>query len=578
MMIATSALHILSGPGGWLGIAAFQKFLLSVSTQCAEPFTGDYFRDAKYFIAVPALFFTDTSDPSITNREIFWTLLGLMWGLLLLHALVALAHYKLIAPFGSFQLSAIRVYFPLPFLFVTALNVVAIGKHAYSGVIDDKTPYVRVVFIVAWLIFSLVFLIFWYEGLRRGYDGYFLKYRETELKVTLAAVTSNADDDAFYKTRLQRVIDWLKEYFSKFFALTGSWPLTRAWGVLRGLTSDRASYYTLIYMLFAGAFGINGAHRGVDTTFCYATYWNSSALLVVLMVLTLFFLPLRMPFLNFLWVAIHFLEFAFNATSAEYVVDDEPEGSDAAALPRYAIGVLCLHLGLATTSFVIMFNEVVLGRRQRNLERHRREQQERIGDADLDAPLLDLNKILHDGATGSPTNSATLHLRRSPSTSPTGGEPRVGASALNVSRSPSPNFRANPLMSPGGLVGSSSPPTDASFAAQTTADWKGSWAARDAEQRRLAAEEQRRQRLLDMRRFVVELHPCPARCDEHEVMLLFSVYAAIDVLIVGATAFVGIRGRRMAEAAVSSFNGRLLHGELVKLRIVEDAGGAADPL
>ena len=84
----------------------------------------------------------------------------------------------------------------------------------------------------------------------------------------------------------------------------------------------------------------------------YTMFWDYLLISVIYFAIFVFFQPFRMPLLNLLWGVARILEIALNATSASWIIDDDPVANDGSRIHQLAIATGYVRRIIVFGSFV----------------------------------------------------------------------------------------------------------------------------------------------------------------------------------------------------------------------------------
>lgn len=143
-------------------------------------------------------------------------------------------------------------------------------------------------------------------------------------------------------------------FFGRFAWLIipeGSWPLTRGYGVCRGLFRDtRCSFaiFTLLFLCVIAAVS--------NSASCQALYLNSAIVQSIYLVFFLLLRPFRIPVLNMLWVVIKVSEIVVNGCLYSFLQHNF-DGGVTDVIPALATVIVGLNAAFVFYACLVTFSE-----------------------------------------------------------------------------------------------------------------------------------------------------------------------------------------------------------------------------
>lgn len=369
---------IVTGGGGWVGLTSLQTLLVSVggNQHCAEPFTDYYFRGLYDVLVAP----TAMVDPSIEYGQILTV--GIILFCLFAHGIAASVKAKLSR--AGFWAAARWCYFPMPFLISVTYLWIQLSAQTFNGVVvSDKSPLTQVSFALSWLLVVVVTAYVWYDALSTGHDGYYMLtplppvLRKSENDATTNP--SNRGKEVKYRSSgppniggtrgdTQGVLPaspYVKGLYKVFggvawlFIPEGSWPLTRGFGVCRGLFRDSTcsfATFTLIFLCVIASVS--------NSASCSALFINTATVQCIYLAISLLYRPFRIPILNIVWVTIKCLEITVNIC-LNHFLQSNYDGGVTDVIPAMATVIIGLNAFFVFYACIVTFLE----RSARNRER-----------------------------------------------------------------------------------------------------------------------------------------------------------------------------------------------------------------
>ena len=350
-----------SGAGGWFFVANTQTSLLMAAHSCSPPHVSYIFPSAEYMIAPQHVL-------QSSNRFIFAS--AVIAGILLLtcHLLLVFLFNSCLTSEHSLVNTLRTLWFPYVYMLYGALTFLGVARSAYNGVIDDKTPYVRVFFFVSSTVYVGLFVFLWNMAMRRGYEGYFERYSHSPVDQSVT-----------------------NPLWKKLLLPCGWWPSPRGYAVVRAQCHEKSCNFLFVSLWILFFHGINGSHISTDVDFCYSTYWTYCMLLSANILIFLFYLPFRIHIVNILWVLARLLDLSFSAIAAHYINSDRPDNILVDSMHQVAFAAVMVQLGVNAYTLVVclveMFYSWRMGEQLRENERNRF--REEFATHHLHLPLLE---------------------------------------------------------------------------------------------------------------------------------------------------------------------------------------------
>jgi hypothetical protein len=467
----------------------------------------------------------------------------------------------------SLLASAHSVGFPSSSLYAFGVLLTGTVRVAYNLLFFGDSAWKRIVVFIASTVIVLIVLGVWVQVLRRGSESFYLRY------------------DWKHVPRPLRVL------FPQ-----GWWPETRSFTPVRALSHDKASSFSIAFLLVTLIMAGNAGYNGVDKSICSATYTNTALLHGVLLIIFLVLRPFRIPALNVVWFIARALDIGVNTAAAGWVFAEKPLVTYTDTLATFVLISTAVQTCFNGLVFVALLLERLF-RVQLQVQAMRTETARKVEEKEVDKELA-VAQAAFDGATqrkaenqhgplasdefaslslggvsssfarliaGTSGDQGTRSLRL--------GRDDMDGSAVDVSPSPRRSTAWNrgmmtpPLpirqISPDRPLGGSPNGSGHSPRHSRSPPALANASASHSPRRAVSA-------LPLTAPCVLQLRPVPEGFGENQLMHLLLVFDPLDVEFVGASAFVKLRTRAAGLNAVAAFDGRLLMGTAVECFIVGD--------